>query len=139
MTDNSNQHSDDSIDLSDIMVVDELVRQFISNVLSAEEMDDIYVEVDHISTIFSGMVPQYTSPNNWLSRDNIGESLIENYDIDGSQDLLNIVRTAFAEVIASLFDLIEKYADNPSQAEPEVDAIIAKLVLSLVGMPVDED
>ncbi len=135
MIDYNGQNTDGIVDLSDIMAVDDLVRQFISNVLSAEEMDDIYAAVEHMSAIFSGMEPQYTSPNNWLSRENIGEALIEIYEIDESQDLLDIVRTALAEVIASLFDLIERYADDPSQAAPEIDAIITTLVLALVGMP----
>ncbi|MBB1126372.1 hypothetical protein [Thiospirillum jenense] len=134
MFESSISQASDSMYLGNIAVVDGLVRQFVSDVMMADDIEVIYHEIDRLGHIFSGDDAQYTAPNGWLTLEQLGALLITIYQLEQEQSLFLIVRSALASFASELMDLLPLYADDERKLYSSVDRSVKKLVFALLGI-----
>ncbi len=119
--------------LGSLPVVDRLVREFVNEVLSANDTSEAIAAVNRIAAIFAGMDDSYTAPRGWLSRDTLGRQLSATYAINHDQSLIDICRSAFAKLTSRLYKQLQATGGDEAAMRPFVDDNIERMVLTLMN------
>jgi hypothetical protein len=119
--------------LGSLPVVDRLVREFVNEVMTANDPSEAIAAVNRIAAIFAGLDDSYTAPRGWLSRDTLGRQLSVTYAINHNQSMIDICRSAFAKLTAQLYKQLQVTGGDEAAMRPFVDDNIERMVLTLMN------
>lgn len=109
-------------------VVDQLVRKFVHDVLTADSIADVYGAVNRAAEIFSGTDTSYRTIDGWSGKAGLNDELATRLQIDSGQSDMDMLRSAFGLFARYLFGIVRK-----SEGEEEIDKLIVYIDALMLG------